>query len=122
MRNWLAASLAAVLVTGSVLSAGAGTPTKRAAPSAGASFEVQGTVVQVSKGWFQLSVDRVFRGRVARHARIRIEVPASTRFLRAGKNVSATELKRGGAVRVLGTWRGSGKQAVYTATRVTVLK
>ncbi|MFN3285298.1 MAG: hypothetical protein ACK45F_03370 [bacterium] len=122
MRSWLAAGLATLLVAGSVLSAGAATTPKRPAPSAGASFEVQGTVVEVSKGWFELSVDRVFRGPMARRARIRIDEAASTRFLRAGKSVSAAELKRGALVRVLGTWRGSGKQAAYTATRVTVLK
>ncbi len=122
MRSWLAASLATVLVAGSVISAGAATSTKRPAPSASPSFEVQGTVVEVSKGWFELSVDRVFRGPMARRARIRIDEAASTQFLRGGKSVTATELKRGSVVRVLGTWRGSGRQAAYTAARVTVLK
>ncbi|MDR7477428.1 MAG: hypothetical protein QN148_10565 [Armatimonadota bacterium] len=122
MRSWLAAGLATLLVAGSALSAGAATSTKRYASGTGTSFEVQGTVVEVSKGWFELSVDRVLRGPVARGTRIRVGEPASVRFLRGGKPVSAAELKRGSVVRVVGTWRGSGKQAAYTATRVTVLK
>lgn len=121
MRSWLAAGLATLLVLGSVLSAGAATSTRRTS-SASTSFEVQGTVVGFSKGWFEVSVDRVLRGPMVRGARIRIDEAASTRFLHAGKTVNAAVLKRGSVVRVLGTWRGSGKQAAYTATRVTVLK
>lgn len=121
MRSRFAAILAALLLAGSAFPAGAATAPKPARPRAPASFDVQGTVDQVSKGWFDLSVDRVFRGRLSRGAHVRVLEAASTRFLKAGKVIRAEDLKRGLRVRVAGQVRGSGKHATYTAATVTLL-
>jgi hypothetical protein len=86
------------------------------------SFDVQGQVIAVEKGGFELSVQRVFRGKLARGAKLRVAEGTHTRFLRAGKPVKASELKSGAVVRVAGTVQGSGSQATYTASTVTLLK
>ncbi|MER3455937.1 MAG: hypothetical protein C4304_03430 [candidate division GAL15 bacterium] len=120
MRSWFALGLVPLFLAATV-PAVASTPAKPRS-SAAPSFDVQGTVEQVAHGWFELSVQRVYRGRLAKGAKLRIQESASTRFLQAGKRASASDLKKGALVRVVGTSTGSGRQARYTATTVTLLQ
>jgi hypothetical protein len=120
MKRWIAVAAAGLLVVGAVAPGIAAAPRKATPPAA--SFDVQGTVATASKGWFDLSVDRVFRGQLARGAKIRVTEVRSTRYLKGGKPATATEIKSGARVRVVGTIRGSGKQVTYAATTVTVLQ
>lgn len=120
MKKFLAVGVTMLLVVAAV-PALATTPTKAERPSA-ASFDVEGRVTEVTQGWFQLSVERVFRGRLAKGAKLRVNETASTRFLRAGKPASRSDLKAGVVVRVAGTRQVSGKQVNYTASTVTLLK
>lgn len=120
MNRAFALGLTMVLIAAAFPALGA-TGVKAQRP-AGASFDVQGQVAAVGDGWFQLSVQRVFRGKLARGAKVRVMEGASTRFLRAGKPAAASDLKAGLVVRVVGIAERSGKQATYRASTVTLLK
>ncbi|GBD28537.1 hypothetical protein HRbin31_00556 [bacterium HR31] len=120
MSRLAALTLTLVMVAGA-LPALAATGTKSQALAA-ASFDVQGRVVAVHDGWFELSVQRVFRGKLVRGARLRVTESASTRFLRAGKPARASDLRSGATVRVAGTVQGAGNQASYNASTVTLIK
>lgn len=120
MRKLLALGVT-ILLAAAAAPAVATTAPKATRPPA-AAFDVQGRVTEVHQGWFQLSVERVFRGRLTKGAKLRVDETASTRFLRAGKPVAGADLKAGAVVRVAGTRQVSGKQVSYTASTVTLLK
>src|SRR2546427_11086834 len=67
-------------------------------------FAVQGKVLQVGKGWFQVQAVKVQRGSGLRaNANLRVLETAKTKILRPGKPVSLAELKIGEMVRIAGS-------------------
>lgn len=124
MRIWIALALVpfvALALAPSGLAAPTPTPAKRVTARP-ASFDVEGTVVGVSKGWFELSVTRARLGGLRSGVKVRIDETSTTRFLRAGKAAKPADLKAGETVRVRGTVRRSGRVVRYLASSVTIVR
>ena len=86
-------------------------------------FAVQGKVLQVGNGWFQVQVVRVQRGSGLRaNANLRILETAKTKILRTGKPASVADLKIGEMVQIAGSVVRSGKTLTYQAGSITIMR
>jgi len=86
-------------------------------------FAVQGKVLQVGKGWFQVQVVKVQRGSGLRaNANLRILETAKTKILRTGKPASVADLKIGEMVQIAGSVVRSGKTLTYQAGSITIMR
>mgnify|MGYP000162134139 CR=1 FL=1 len=124
MRIWIALALVpfvALALAPSGLAAPTPAPTKRP-PTRPAAFDVEGKVVGVSRGWFELAVTRTRLGGLRSGAKVRIDETSATRFVRAGKAARPADLRAGETVRVRGTIRRSGRLVRYLATSVTIVR
>jgi hypothetical protein len=122
VRIWIAlVPFVALALATSALAAPTPAPAKRP-PARPAAFDVEGKVVGVSKGWFELSVTRARLGGLRSGAKVQVDETSTTRFLRAGKAAKPADLKVGETVRVRGTIRRSGRLVRYLATSVTIVR
>lgn len=124
MKRWMVLALLGVLVLTLNSLGVAATPAKAkaAARPVVATFTVEGKVVEVSAGSFQLSVTKVLRGAGIKVGdKIQVKEAARFRVLQKGKRVALSALKADETVRVTGRIVRKGKAFTYEGTTVTIL-
>ncbi|MDR5694828.1 MAG: hypothetical protein QN198_08935 [Armatimonadota bacterium] len=124
MKRWMVLALMGVLVLtlNAFGFAAAPAKAKAAARPAAATFTVEGKVMEVSAGSFQLSVTKVLRGAGIKVGdKIQIKEAARFRVLQKGKRVALSALKADETVRVTGRILVKGKVSTYEGTTVTIL-
>lgn len=124
MKSWIASALAAALVLtmSSFGLAATAAQTKTTARPTAATFTVEGKILEVSKGSFQLSVTRVLRGTGIKVGdKIQVQEAAGFRVLQKGKRVALSALKADQTVRVTGRIVRKGNESTYQGTTATIL-
>ncbi len=124
---YLVPAAVVVLAVASVaLAAGSTTPYQAPAGAPGqtpAKFQVQGTLLQVGKGWVQVEIVKVEKGGALKTgAKLRIVETARTKYLRAGKAATVKDLVAGETLDIVGAVARSGKALTYRASSITIME
>lgn len=110
----------ALLIALTVAALAVAAPIARAATTS--PYRLEGKVLEVSKGWFQVEVTKAIQGAGIKVGdKLRVAENARTRFLQAGKPVAAGKLAAGDMVEVAGRM-APGRTPTFTAATVTILK
>jgi hypothetical protein len=126
VKKWmvLLSSLLLLMTLGAAVQAATPYKTPAAAPAktAPAAFAIEGKILKLAKGQFQVQVVRVEKAAAIKAGeKLWIRESAKTKILSAGKAVSAGTLKVGNTVEISGDVMISGTKAAYDALSVQIV-